>query len=44
METTVKKSNTQSINPQKRLSKVGQWLRDNPDGIFVVLDRRAVNK
>ena len=28
----------------KRLSKLGQWRRDNPDGILVVLDRRAVNR
>jgi hypothetical protein len=28
----------------KRLSKAGQWMRDNPGGIIVVLDRRAVNK
>ena len=28
----------------KRLSKVGQWMRDNPGGIFIVKDRRAVNR
>jgi len=28
----------------KRLSKLGQWMRDNPDGIGVVMDRRAVNR
>jgi hypothetical protein len=28
----------------KRLSKVGQWMRDNPKGIYKVLDWRAVNK
>ena len=28
----------------KRLSKIGQWRRDNPGGIIEVLDRRAVNK
>ena len=28
----------------KRLSKAGQWLRDNPGGILTVIDRRAVNK
>ncbi|MCL2597127.1 MAG: hypothetical protein FWD66_05610 [Paludibacter sp.] len=31
-------------NEPKRLSKAGQWRRDNPGGIIVVLDRRAVNK
>ena len=28
----------------KRLSKVGQWMRDNPGGIGYVVDRRAVNR
>jgi hypothetical protein len=36
-------TNTQNQEP-KRLSKVGQWMRDNPGGIFIVKDRRAVNK
>ena len=31
-------------NKPKRLSKAGQWRRENPGGIIVVLDRRAVNK
>ena len=31
-------------NKPKRLSKAGQWMQDNPGGIIVVLDRRAVNK
>jgi len=28
----------------KRLSKAGQWLRDNPGGILEYVDWRAVNK
>ena len=28
----------------KRLSKYGIWRRNNPGGILVVNDRRAVNK
>jgi len=54
MATTVKKQfngsakthktpNTEYQEP-KRLSKAGQWLRDNPGGILTVIDRRAVNK
>ena len=54
MATTVKKQfngadkthktpNTEYQEP-KRLSKAGQWLLDNPGGIGVIIDRRAVNK
>ena len=28
----------------KRLSKAGIWMRENPGGILVVNDRRAVNR
>ena len=28
----------------KRLSKAGQWRRDNPGGIYEIIDRRAVNR
>ena len=28
----------------KRLSKLGIWMKNNPEGIFEVLDRRAVNR
>ena len=35
---------TQKSQEPKRLSKVGQWMKDNPNGIFIVTDRRAVNK
>jgi hypothetical protein len=54
MATAVKKqtsdaaANTQkkSEAPQeeKKLSKLGEWMRDNPGGIFVIKDRRAINK
>jgi len=32
------------VTEPKRLSKYGIWRQENPEGIFVVLDRRAVNK
>ena len=48
METTLKLQSfspaTQMSQKPKRLSKAGQWRKDNPGGIIVVLDRRAVNK
>ena len=51
METVVKKPRVKvkskdalSTEQPVRLSKAGQWRRDNPGGIIVVLDRRAVNK
>ena len=54
MTTTAIKTQTsgtakkQSANGQrqesKRLSKAGQWLRDNPGGILEYVDWRAVNK
>jgi len=28
----------------KQLSKIGQWMRENPGGIATVVDWRAVNK
>jgi len=52
MATTKKKQQTAkavekpptTYQEPKRLSKLGQWMRDNPGGIITVLDRRAVNK
>jgi len=39
---------TQSANvvqqEPKRLSKAGQWRRDNPGGIGYIKDRRAINR
>ena len=44
--TTAKKQKKQpiSVPKPKRLSRAGQWRRDNPNGIFKVIDWRAVNK
>jgi hypothetical protein len=28
----------------KRLSKAGQWMLDHPNGIGIIVDRRAVNR
>jgi len=28
----------------RKLSKAGQWMRDHPNGIAIIVDRRAVNK
>ena len=36
-------TNTENQEP-KRLSKAGQWRRENPGGIFTIIDRRAVNR
>ena len=33
-----------SVPEPKRLSKIGQWMRENPGGIATVIDWRAVNK
>ena len=53
MATVEKKSTNNSIKKQfenvtyqepKRLSKIGQWMLDNPHGICEVKDWRAVNK
>ena len=38
-----KKQQTECQTP-KRLSKAGQWMLDNPDGMGVIVDRRAVNR
>ena len=42
-EKTVEKQQTAYQEP-KRLSKIGQWLRDNPGGIYEVKDWKAVNR
>ena len=34
---------TQYIEP-KRLSKAGQWMRDNPGGIFIKADKQVAKK
>jgi hypothetical protein len=46
METTVRKqtpSTTLSTDKPKRLSKLGQWRRDNPGGICIIHERRKAN-
>jgi len=44
MKTTKSVNAASAYREPERLSKAGQWRRDNPGGIFVVVDRRAVNK
>jgi hypothetical protein len=53
METTVRTQAYGTVAQQavatickepKRLSKAAIWRQNNPDGIFVIVDRRAVMK
>jgi len=52
MATTKKKQQTEkaienqpaAYQEPKRLSKIGIWRRENPGGMGVIIDRRAVNK
>ena len=47
METALKTSSFGSATTYqepKRLSKLGVWMQNNPGGIAIVMDRRAVNK
>jgi len=53
METVTEKTSTDKAKTQvenatqeepKKLSKAGQWRRDNPGGLFYVKDRRAINR
>ena len=42
---SAKKQATREYQEPKRLSKAGQWRRDNPGGIgYIIVDRRAVNR
>ena len=49
MEKTVKSQSFSSVirtrkeSPQN-LSKVGKWMQEHPQGIFEIVNRRAVNK
>ena len=47
METTTVRKQTSgtalSADKPKRLSKLGQWMRDNPGGICIIHERRRVN-
>ncbi|MDR0231180.1 MAG: hypothetical protein LBI82_03570 [Dysgonamonadaceae bacterium] len=42
------KPKTQAVETQyqepQRISKLGQWMRNNPGGIGIIIDRRAVNR
>ena len=53
MEAVIKKTENEKAKTQcenalqeepKKLSKAGQWRRDNPGGWFYVKDRRAINR
>jgi len=39
----VAKGSQQKEQPRK-LSRTGLWMKNNPNGIFVIADRVAVNK
>ena len=39
-----KQSESATQEEPKKLSKLGQWMRDNPGGLFYVKDRRAINR
>ena len=43
ISTSGRKIANQTLEP-KRLSKIGQWRKNNPGGIIEVIDRRAVNR
>ena len=38
------KKNRLDTNEQKKLSKAGQFMRDNPNGLFVIVNRAVVNQ
>ena len=52
METTVRKVKAQKFSTIKRtrkecpenLSKAGRWMQENPNGIAIIVNRRAVNR
>jgi hypothetical protein len=49
MATAVKTKSVGSIKRTRKecpenLSKAGKWAMENPNGIFVIVNRRAVNK
>jgi len=41
---TKNQSKNETYQEPKRLSKAGQWMRDNPGGILEYVDWKAVNK
>ena len=40
----IRSTQVPNTEKSKKLSKAGQWMRDNPKGIVEVRDWRAVNK
>jgi len=49
MKTAVRTQKSSSIRRIRKespenLSKAGRWMQENPNGIFVIVNRRAVNK
>ena len=50
MDTAVKtpksRTNRVDLNAQepRRLTKAGQFMRDNPNGLFVIVNRKVVNQ
>jgi len=41
---TSKQSTNKEYQEPKRLSKFALWRKENPNGIYTVIDWRAVNK
>jgi hypothetical protein len=41
--TTIKKTEQVKKEKPKKLSKLGQWRRDNPNGIMIVNDPRVLD-
>jgi len=49
METTVKKQKCSIVTRTRKecpenLSKAGRWMQENPKGIGIIVNRRAVNR
>ena len=40
---STKKVDLTAQEPRK-LSKTGRWLRDNPEGMFIIVNRKCVNQ
>ncbi|GHT23021.1 hypothetical protein FACS189430_05670 [Bacteroidia bacterium] len=38
------KTKPMAAETPKRLSKAGEWLKNNPNGIFTIVDMKAVMK
>jgi len=46
MATVIEKKQEKAATQEepKKLSKLGEWMRDNPGGIGYIKDRRAINR